>query len=392
MSNHHKKFFLILILISLPFVVYFSNLGVIQGGQSQAPALFSPLFKAYQFIKGRYLRSQEVTDEKLLYGAIEGMVEKLDDPYSRFLDPVDYQRFNDQLDGEFVGVGIQVTIEGDYPVVVAPLADSPAKKAGIKTGDFILQIDGQSTQGLNLDQVVEKLHGEKGKPVFLKVKHESDEIEEITVVRDLITVQSVESQLISEKIGLIKITGFTSRTSDEVSEVLNKFNDEGIEGIIIDLRDNPGGLLYPAIDVASQFVDEGKIIYTESRVGMNSRKTHGNNFPNLPLAVLINGGTASASEIVAGAIRNHQMGILVGRKSFGKGAIQESFRLEDGSAVILTTYEFFTSKGAKIHGVGLFPDIKVMNEDQDVKKALDWIRKHLGNLCPCTMPSQDNIN
>lgn len=387
MFRKRKNLILLILLISLPLTIYISNLEVTKASQPATYDLFSPLLRAYELVKGRYLHFPEVTDQKLLHGAIEGMVEKLEDPYSQFLNREEYQRFNEQLDGEFVGVGIELTIEGDYPLIITPLKGSPADRTGIQAGDLILQIDGESTKGLTLTQVVNKIRGKKGAPVHLKVKHKSGAVEEITVVRDLIVVKSVKAKLISAKIGLIEISSFNTRTPDNLSHILGEFGSQGVKGLIIDLRDNPGGLLYSAIDVASYFIDEGKIINTKSRSGENAYWTRGNEFPNLPLAVLINGGTASASEIVAGAIRSHRMGILVGKKSFGKGVIQDTFKLEDGSAVVLTTSEFFTPTGQKIHRVGLLPDIPVVDEKKDLEKAIDWIKDHLETLCPCPVPS-----
>ncbi len=384
-----KKISIIVLLIGLPFLVYFSYFGVTGGGQPQAPDLFSPLYRAYEFLKGHYLHSQEVTDQELLHGAIEGMIKKLDDPYSRFLNQKEYKQFNDQLEGEFVGVGIQITVKDDYPKIVKPLDGSPAKRAGIKAGDIILKIDGQPAKGLSQDQVVEKLQGPEGEPVLLTVQHQSGEVEEITVIRELIVVESVKSRLIDKQIGFIEISSFNNHTPANLVKALKEFEDREIKGLIIDLRDNPGGLLHSAIQVASQFVDEGMVIKTVSRSGEDAYQTRGNDFPNLPMAVLINSGTASASEIVAGAIRAHQMGILVGRKSFGKGLVQETYPLKDGSAVILTTAEFYTSTDQKIHQVGLFPDIEVLDASKDLERATEWIKAHLDSRCPCTISAQE---
>jgi carboxyl-terminal processing protease len=373
MKNARKSILIVLILA-------ISGLGIWGiGTDFRNSTRFDLLFEVLDLIEDYFY--QPVDEKKLLEGSIRGLLEGLNDPYSRFMTEEQYRRFYDDLDGEFVGIGIKITIKDGRLIVLSPIKGTPAWKAGIRAGDIILEIDGKSTEGISLDEAVEKLRGEKGTSVRLKVLHEDSTIEEITIIRDVIRIAAVEYELLEwGKIGYLRINTFNRQTAKEVKKVLSKF--EGIEGLILDLQNNPGGLLNSAIEVASIFIDEGIILISRSRFGTQSHKSLGNNIKNLPLAVLINKGTASASEIVAGAIQHHKMGILVGRPSFGKGVIQTTFRLKDGSAIILTTAEYFISEGIKIHEIGLLPDIWAQEEDA-LRVATEWVRKNFGRLCPC---------
>ena len=359
--------------------------------RGQGSGALAPLIQAYDRIRANFYPPERVDDQKLLYGGIRGMVEELSDPYSRFLTPEEYQRFsNIDLNGEFVGIGVQIAIRDGKLVVIAPLAGSPAEQAGIRAGDIILEIDGRSTEGITLDEAVEQIRGERGEPVVLKVQHEDGTVEEITIVRDLIEVDPVEYHLEGEGIGYLRITTFNRKTAAEAERALRELiNNEGVEGLILDLRSNPGGLLDEAIAVASEFIDRGPILKTTDRFGTHSYMTQGNELPNLPLAVLIDRGTASASEILAGAIQDHQMGILVGERTFGKGVIQTPYVLSDGSAVIITTAEYTTPNGHRVQDLGLVPDIFVPGggeEDRQLQVAREWVAEHLGSLCPCPPP------
>lgn len=357
-------------------------------GQSGS-ALFGPLFQAYDRIRENFYRPARIDEQELLYGAIRGMVEGLGDPYSRFLTPEEYQRFNAiDLNGEFVGIGVQIAIRDGKVVVIAPLKGSPAEREGVRAGDIILEIDGRSTEGFALEEAVALLRGEPGTAVILKVQHLDGTIEEITVIRELITLDPVDYRLESAEIGYIRITTFNRKTSEEFHQALHDLlMVHKIGGLILDLRSNPGGLLDEALAVASEFVDEGPILNTTDRYGSRAYSTQGNTLPNLPVAVLIDRGTASAAEILAGAIQDHRMGVLVGERSFGKGLIQTPFTLSDSSAVIITTGEYTTPNGHQVQDLGLVPDIPVSNggeEDSQLLAGLAWVEERLGTLCPCS--------
>jgi len=349
--------------------------------------LFGPLFQAYERIKANFYYTERLDERELLYGAIRGMVEGLGDPYSRFLTPEEYQRFQSiDLEGEFVGIGVQIAIRDGRVVVIAPLAGSPAERAGVRAGDIILEIDGRSTEGLTLDETVGLLRGELGTPVTLKVQHADGTTEEITIISEVITVDPVDYRLEEEGIGYIRVTTFNRKAGREFDQALQDLLAAGIGGLILDLRGNPGGLLDEAIAIASNFIDGGAILKSTDRHTTRTYPTQGNNLPNLPLAVLIDRGTASAAEILAGAIQDHRMGVLIGERSFGKGLIQTPFTLSDGSAVILTTAEYTTPSGHRVQDFGLVPDIPVSGEEEQLQAARAWLEEHLGSLCPCSPP------
>ncbi|MCR4404756.1 MAG: S41 family peptidase [Candidatus Acetothermia bacterium] len=366
-------------------------------GQSGA-TLFGPLFQAYDRIRANFYRPERIEEQELLYGAIRGMVEALDDPYSRFLTPEEYERFNAiDLNGEFVGIGVQIGIRDGKVVVIAPLRGSPAEREGVRAGDIILEIDGRSTAGFTLDEAVALLRGEPGTAVTLKVQHLDGTIEEITIIRELITLDPVDYRLESDEIGYIRITTFNRKTAEEFNLALRDLlTVHRIGGLILDLRSNPGGLLDEALAVASAFVDQGPILNTTDRSGTRTYSTQGNSIPNLRVAVLIDRGTASAAEILAGAIQDHRMGVLVGERSFGKGLIQTPFTLSDSSAVILTTGEYTTPNGHRVQDLGLVPDIPVTNEgeeDSQLLAGLAWVEARLGSFCPCTpVDSQEPVD
>ena len=362
-----------------------------RGQQPTASTLFTPLFEAYQRIKSNFYRPENAPDARLLKGAIEGMVESLGDPYSRYLSSDDYRQFNEGFEKEVVeefgGLGMQIEVRDGKLLVVAPLHDTPASRAGIEAGDWIIEIDGQSTEGITQEQAVKKLRGPKGTSVRLKIRREDGSEKIFEIVRDIITVKIVShSVLANGQVGYIQVYTFNTLTRVDVEKALKDLLARGVKGLILDLRNNPGGLLNQAVDLASLFIDEGPVLKVQSRNGSEVYNSKGNRYPNLPLAVLINKGTASASEIVAGAIQDHQMGVLFGKRTFGKGVIQTSFTLSDGSAILLTTAEYFTPQGHRVHETGLTPDVIIEKESEILPKALQWVLSNLGRTCPCVPP------
>ncbi len=362
-----------------------------RGQAPNASTLFSPLLEAYQRIKSNFYRPENAPDARLLKGAIEGMVETLGDPYSRYLSAEDYRQFNEGFEKEVVeefgGLGMQIEVRDGKLLVVAPLHDTPASRAGIEAGDWILEINGESTEGITQEQAVKKLRGPKGTLVTLKVRREDGTEKIFEIVRDIITIKIVShSVLANGQVGYIQVYTFNTMTRVDVEKALKDLLARGVKGLILDLRNNPGGLLNQAVDLASLFVDEGPVLKVQSRNGSEVYNSKGNRYPNLPLAVLVNRGTASASEIVAGAIRDHQMGVLFGKRTFGKGVIQTSFTLSDGSAILLTTAEYFTPQGRRVHETGLTPDVIIEKESEILPKALQWVLSNLGRTCPCSPP------
>lgn len=381
----------VLILAVVLVVAGLWGLFAVRGQQPNGPALFGPLFEAYQRIKSNFYKPEDAPDARLLTGAAKGMIEALNDPYSRYLSVDEYRQFNKGFDkeviDEFGGLGMQIEVRDGKLLVVAPLHDTPASRAGIEAGDWIVEIDGQSTEGITQEQAVQKLRGPKGTPVTLKVRREDGSERLFEVVRDTITIKIVShSRLAGGQIGYIQVYTFNTLTRFDVEKALKDLLDQEVTGLVLDLRNNPGGLLTQAVDLASLFIDEGPILRVQSRNGSDVYNSRGNSYPNLPLAVLINRGTASASEIVAGAIRDHQMGVLFGRKTFGKGVIQTSYMLNDGSALLLTTAEYFTPTGHRVQETGLTPDVTTERESETLQRAIAWVLSQAGKTCPCLPP------
>lgn len=377
------------LIILIPALAIIMAIGV-GGSQEIDSDLFAPVYDIYRYIKSYFYRPELIDDQKALYGAMKGVVEQLNDPYSEFLDPEEKEQFEESLDGEFTGVGIEITIVDDVLTVITPLVGTPAEAAGILAGDQILQIDGESTEGITLSEAAYKIRGEEGTTVVLTVRHEDGTVEDVPIVRAKITVEPVESKTIADgKIGYIRVLRFESDTVSELDRALTSLDLDSLTGLILDLRNDPGGYVPTAIEVAKRFVDDGVIVIMKDRTrGEQRYYSHGNKIPNLPLAILINRGTASASEIVAGAIRDHDMGILIGERSFGKGVYQQFINFPDGSALKITAGEYFTPLGHVVNGVGLAPDIEVDEDTDPVDVAVSWIQAHAGVEMPIDLEAQ----
>jgi len=346
--------------------------------------LFSPLYQVYEYIRSYFYEPERITDEAALYGAMKGVVQQLDDPYSEFLDPTDRELFDQSLEGEFSGVGIEMSITDGIITVITPLIGTPAEAAGVLAGDMILAIDGESTEGMSLSQAAYRIRGEIGSEVVLTVRHEDGEIVDIAIRRDTITIAAAEGSLKDDgRIGYVRLYRYEQDTTIELNNAISTFDLENLDGFILDLRNNPGGLMNEAINVASRFVDDGVVLITSERLSDGKKYySRGNELPNLPLAILINRGTASASEITAGAIRDNDMGILIGETSFGKGVFQQLIEFTDGSALKLTTGEYFTPDGYVVNGTGLKPDIVVEEGVDAIDVAIAWIREQAGQRMP----------
>ncbi len=364
----------------------------VSGSRQTATDLFSPLEQLYQYIDRYFYWPERIEDRTLLYGAMKGLVKQLDDPYSEFLDPGDHERWEESLEGEFSGVGIEITIKDTVLTVIAPLMGTPAEQAGVQIGDQILAIDGDSTDGITLTEASLKIRGEVGTAVVLLLRHRDGSEEEVSIVRDTISVEAVTTELLAEeRILYIRISRFDSDVTHELDQILLGGDLEISDGVILDLRNNPGGLLNAAIDVSRRFVDDGMIVITKGRVaGEQTYPALGNRIPNLPLVVLVNGGTASAAEIAAGAIRDHEMGILIGERTFGKGVIQRMIEFSDGSALKLTTGEYVTPLGHVVQGVGLVPDIELAEAEDPIEAAIAWIDAHIGERMPISLGDKDH--
>ncbi len=321
------------------------------------------LTAAIMQIRKGYVDESKTDYQSLVYGAMRGMLESLD-PHSQFLEPQAYQQIKDDTQGEFSGIGIVIGARDSILTVIAPIEDTPAFKAGVQAGDKIAEIDGKSTEGLGVNDAVKLLRGEKGTAVKLKLLRAGvQDFRTVELIRDIVRVSSVKAaKLVGDGIGYIRITQFSETTTDDLDTQLEKLRNQGMKALILDLRNNPGGLLTAAIGVSELFLEQGQIIVsTRGRKGapnpLPAKAMGKRHYTGFPMAILINGGSASASEIVAGALQDHKRAVLAGETSFGKASVQSLFPLDDKSAIRLTTAHYYTPSGRLIHEVGIQPDI-----------------------------------
>jgi carboxyl-terminal processing protease len=304
----------------------------------------------------------DTTESKeLIYGAIRGMLTTLD-PHSSFMPPDVYKEMQIETQGSFGGLGIEITVRDRHLTIVAPIDGTPADHAGLETGDSIVRIDGEPTKDMTLMEAVRKLRGPKGSKVTITILRNGREPFDVTVTRDIIEVHSVRVSDLGDGIGYIRLTSFQERTKGDLEDALTKLRESGMRGLILDLRNNPGGLLSQAVQVADLFLKKGQlIVYTEGRAKNQNLRfvDEQDNLQDFPMVVVVNRGSASASEIVAGALQDHQRAVLVGTPTFGKGTVQTVIPLNDGSGLRLTTARYFTPKRRAIDGVGMTPDIVV---------------------------------
>ena len=326
---------------------------------------------AMTLINSEYIEVMDV--KKLVYGAINGMINTLDG-YSQFMEPENFKEITEETKGEFAGVGISIGIKNRILTVISCMEDTPAFNSGIKPGDKIVKIDTKLTQNISLDDAVKLLRGENGTEVKIKiVRNGEKELLEFNIIRSIIKIKSIKNpHIVDENIGYVKITEFQKNTSRDLEAILKGFIKKDVIGFIIDLRDNPGGLLESAVETVDKLLDKGKlIVYTESRDAkekIDFVSKENTKFSNIPIIVLVNKGSASGAEIFAGAIKDNKRGILVGENTFGKGSVQTVIPLEDKSALRLTTAEYFTPLGYSLRNKGIKPDIYVRDIDNKDKE------------------------
>jgi len=348
--------------------------------------LFSTVFER---VRAAYVT--EVTDEKLISAAINGMLSRLD-PHSSYMDAKTFREMQVQTRGQFGGLGIEVTMERGFVKVVSPIDDTPASRAGIKPNDFITNIDGKAVLGLSLSEAVELMRGKVGTKIRITIRRAEQAPFDVTLTRAVIRIRTVRSRL-EGNIGYIRITSFNERAAPGAKAALENFKTQlgnKLAGIVLDLRNNPGGLLDQSIAVSDIFLDKGEIVSTRGRQKDSAQRFNarpGDLASGLPIVVLINGGSASASEIVAGALQDHRRAIVLGTKSFGKGSVQTIIPLRQGSAMRLTTARYYTPSGRSIQAKGIVPDIVVeqakietinngpKRREADLRGALDTRKK-----------------
>jgi carboxyl-terminal processing protease len=326
---------------------------------------------ALGMIESEYV--EDVSYKDLIYGALKGMLSSLD-PHSQFLDPESYNELKIETEGKFGGIGIEITIKDGLLTVVTPLEDTPASRAGIKPNDRIVKINQELTRNITLNEAVKKLRGKPGTEVNITVfREQENKILEFKLIRDIIRLEDVkEAKILEDKIGYIRITEFRENTSSQLKEALKKLKNEGMSALILDLRNNPGGLLDSAVKVASLFIEKGKLILTtkskNSRQNLTFFAKESSPILDIPMVVLVNQGSASGAEIVAACLKDYKRAIILGEKTFGKGSVQTIFPLSDGSALRLTTSKYFTPKGSPIHNEGVTPDIVVEEKKEQPTK------------------------
>ena len=331
--------------------------------------IFTEIFSK---IKSDYV--ENIEDSTLLKNAIRGMLQGLD-PHSAYLDKDSYKELQEGTSGEFGGLGIEVGYEDGFVKVISPIDDTPAKRAGIKAGDLIIRLDGKSVKGISLMEAVKMMRGKPGSEIELTILRGGEEKPfNVTIVRDIITVKNIKAETIESAFGYIRISNFQIHTVDDLSKALTKLESENnnmLKGLVLDLRNNPGGLLNAAVGVSDLFLDEGLIVYTEGRVKGSKLKFNAKPsemFKDIPIIVLVNGGSASASEIVAGALQDHRRAIIMGERTFGKGSVQTILPMNDETALKLTTARYYTPSGRSIQSSGIEPDMIVKNIKFDVKQ------------------------
>ena len=367
--NKNNSFFIIL-LFFLNFL-YFSMIEVkAQNNRQETYKQLNLFGDVFQRVQEQYV--EEITDKELIESAISGMLQSLD-PHSSYLSPEAYKDMQVKTKGAFGGLGIEITMEDGFVKVVSPIDDTPAANAGMKSGDLIIGIDGESIKGLTINEAVSKLRGPIKSKVTITVVREDKDPFEIEIIRDIIKIRSVKHEIINN-IGYVRLTTFSDTTTSgmekSVKEIKKELGDK-FQGLILDLRNNPGGLLNQSISVTDSFLNQGEIVSTQGRKSDDTSRIFakkGDIIDGKPLIVLINSGSASASEIVAGALKDHARAIIVGTRSFGKGSVQSIIPLAGNGAMRLTTARYYTPSGVSIQAKGIEPDIKVEAGITELKK------------------------
>lgn len=373
-----KRLLLFAAVVSLAVTVVFAGKWYIPDVRAEAEIyenlkIFTEVLSA---VKRNYV--EDVTEKDLIYGAIKGMLRSLD-PHSAFMPPTAYKEMQVETKGEFGGIGIQIAIKNEVLTVIAPIEDTPAWAAGISAGDKILKINGEPTADMALHDAVSKMRGPKGTEVTITVFREGWKAsKDIKLVRDIIKMKSVKSRVLENDVGYVKITQFQERTAIDLAASLKELSGKGVNSLVLDFRNNPGGLLHIAVDVAGQFMPEGSlVVYIKGRNGEKTeyRTRSGGHIFGKPMVVLVNEGSASASEIVAGALKDTKRAIVMGMKTFGKGSVQSVIPLSDGSGLRLTTAKYYTPSGTSIQNTGITPDIEVKQAVVDGAKAHPVVRE-----------------
>ena len=327
----------------------------------------------------------EKKSSEIIYDSIKGMVKDLD-PHSSFMPPLVYKELQVETKGKFGGLGIEISIKDRYLIIVSPIEDTPAFQAGLKSGDKIIKIEDNSTKDMDIMHAIKLMRGEPGTKIKITIERKGlIKPKNFVITRAIINIKSVKPKMINNRYGYIRITQFQEKTTNDFKDALNSIllNEQKIIGLIIDLRSNPGGLLTQAVSIIDQFLDEGLIVYTDGRIASQNLQYHAKNDSkkyNFNIVILVNEGSASASEIVAGSLQDHKRAIVIGRKTFGKGTVQTIFPLIDGSGLRLTTAKYHLPSNRTIHGTGIEPDINIeIKNDNETSQSEDIPKKKSGD-------------
>jgi len=347
---------------------------------------FEMFWEVWDKIKEKYAKADSIDEMDMFYGAVQGLVFSLGDPYSMFFPPKSAQEFADSLTGEFEGIGAEIGVKKGQLMVVSPLPESPAEKAGLRPGDKILAIDEEDTYGMDTNMAVLKIRGEDGTDVILKIARGDNEIKDITITRGKINIPSILFEMKDGGFAYVRVMQFNEKTPRQLDKVAGDLvKNKNVKGIILDLRGNPGGYLDAAIDMASEWIEKGEVVVSErySNGDINNDLSDGpSRLGKFKTVVLVNGGSASASEIVAGALHDHELATIVGEQTYGKGSVQDFEIFDDGSALKLTVSEWLTPDGVNINEAGIAPDVEVIEdweneevgEDKVLEKAIEILK------------------
>ena len=333
-------------------------------------------------IQTNYVNEKKSSD--IIYESIKGMVKNLD-PYSSFMPPRAYKELQVETKGKFGGLGIEITIKDRYLTIVSPIEDTPAFRAGLKTGDKIIKIEDNATKDMDIMDAIKLMRGEPGTKINITIERKNlKKPKKFTITRDIINVKSVKAKIINNKYGYIRVSQFQENTTNDFKHELNSLisNEQQIIGLILDLRSNPGGLLNQAVNMTDQFLDEGLIVYTNGRIKSQNLQYYANDDSityDFNIVILVNEGSASASEIVAGSLQDHKRAIIIGRKTFGKGTVQTIFPLVDGSGLRLTTAKYYLPSNKTIHNTGIEPDINIAIKNDNETSHLEDAHKKESN-------------